>query len=421
MEGKKYSASWLFTPVSPHVSRMPDDRPFEDPPARDDPAVGDSLGGDPKQKAAEPSKFGKFFGTLRQQIRFMLKVWIPFLANPHERNCLVRYGVRDARVGLEWQIDWPEQCWECGEVENLRRRHFSLEVRAYEKAVVIIGVTLATTLAFGLLTCVTGVGIALMLMTITMMVGAGIIITKSWNENVELGVFTCKEHAKRARPLMTIDDESLYILAPSSQIADAASADVADRRRRKERPIDRRSSTARSGGSSPSERPATGSQQALPPPPDEPIPFDVEGDHVVDVTPNPTSTPSARESYETEKIPFDDDEGAAPPAAKPFSGSIPASSGNPPAASDSRLASGDLPPIPFDDDDNADAPTGGPDESAPESESGDPPRRSLIQPLPESVSDPSMHPPVSRSEDDDPDSPTKKKSDDEDPDDLLLG
>lgn len=150
-----------------------------------------------------------------------LQVWIPFLANPQLRARQVKYRARENRDGLEWVIRLPKQCWQCGTKTGLKSRSYDKDIRTFEFAISIIGVTLG---CFMLLLLV-GVFFhpALLMAPLSLLVGAGVVFIKSWVERVELMMWTCDAHADGMRcPEIVIEDEMLVLHAPTPALADAA-------------------------------------------------------------------------------------------------------------------------------------------------------------------------------------------------------
>lgn len=166
-----------------------------------------------------------------------LRVWLPFLMNPFERKRLIRYTPKENRVGLDWKIDLPEQCWKCGEPTDLKKKKFSSDVRSYEYPVqIVIGAAL-TILMFLFANCLLSGWVTALLILLTLVLAGLLIRAKSWQEHVDLLIWSCPEHRKELVPpeLVAYEDE-LHVHLPSAELTKAALAELADRRRGNRRP-----------------------------------------------------------------------------------------------------------------------------------------------------------------------------------------
>ncbi len=167
-----------------------------------------------------------------------LRVWIPFLHNPLDRKCLVKFSARDSRVGMEWTIHMPRQCWKCGVTENLRSKQFESDVRCYEFAMQILGGMLAGVLLGLLLICWLTL-FASILIGLSLVGGLVVMRLKSWPEYVTLTMSGCPKHAEgMAMPDAVSDDGELYVYALSTTQAAATRAELKDARNRGRRAAD---------------------------------------------------------------------------------------------------------------------------------------------------------------------------------------
>jgi hypothetical protein len=151
-----------------------------------------------------------------------LRVWMPFLLNPHERKRLATFPSKGFRRGHTWTIDLPRMCWRCGAEDGLEQRTWHGEVRAFEYPLEVIGFTLAGVLSFVLLNrCLTPL-VALALCVVAVALGATIFWAKSWREQVELTMCTCADDAADARPPhYALFDSELYVFLPTARLKKA--------------------------------------------------------------------------------------------------------------------------------------------------------------------------------------------------------
>lgn len=223
------------------------DPPEEPTPPQENAAAGDKEAPfrPTRGKTVEPAK------TKMQKLWRRLCVWMPTLANPHEKRCLIRYESRDARTGMKWTVVLPRQCWMCGQEEDLSPRRFDEHLRVYHQPVMIVSVAAAIAVLI-MLTTLCWMSIWLVaLVCIGIVVGGAWVLLKmkSWYEDVRLHVWSCHQHAGiLEQPDTIIEDEALHIFLPTPEIARAAREDLKERRksgpRGKDAPADSESSGA---------------------------------------------------------------------------------------------------------------------------------------------------------------------------------
>ncbi len=160
-----------------------------------------------------------------------LRVWLPFLATPSFRDRQVSYGGRENRDGTKWNVNLPKQCWQCSKKDGLRSREYEADARSFEAPVPILVCTLAVALSALLLGLWLYTPLALFSFVI-LLGGCGFMYVKSWPERVRLLQWTCTEHADAMRqPEFVVYENELHLILATSELADAASAELAAKRR----------------------------------------------------------------------------------------------------------------------------------------------------------------------------------------------
>ncbi len=204
-----------------------------DPPAapRPSPPPAD----EPEAVERRPSFASKQFDKMRPGLHrawVNLRVWLPWLMNPFERKRAIRFNSRENRVGFDWKIDLPVQCWKCGEQTDVKKKRFSTDIRCFEYPVQIVLGALATLVLFAILgACMPGWTTALLMLMVPVLAGL-LFRVKSWNEHVDLIIWSCPEHRPELTPPdMAAYDEELHVSLPSAELAKAARTEQQDRRR----------------------------------------------------------------------------------------------------------------------------------------------------------------------------------------------
>ncbi len=190
----------------------------------------------------EPTRGRRAAGALRpilHRARLYLRVWIPFLTNPHEQQRLVKFKARFERESLNWRAEFPERCWKCAATESLQRRTFKRSLRVYDAPLYILGGAIFALLFVGLLKLLFAPWTTALLMSMAAITGGGaLMFVKSWVEEVRLTFWTCEDHAKELNcPDMVADDNELYVYAPSAELAQAARAELKAKRKTHRRPM----------------------------------------------------------------------------------------------------------------------------------------------------------------------------------------
>lgn len=166
-----------------------------------------------------------------RQFWLNLRVWVPFLLNPTDRDRQVVYWARDCRDGLLWKIALPKQCWGCGTNEGVKKREFRRSVRSFEYPLpILIG-----TLSFAALFLVLGLWlwtIVLLACALAMLALCGLLLLiKSWIEDVRVVMWSCPRHADDLpAPELVVDREQLYLYAPTAGLAKEANAEIKEER-----------------------------------------------------------------------------------------------------------------------------------------------------------------------------------------------
>ncbi len=223
--------------------------------------------------------------TTLQKLWRRLSVWMPTLANPHERRCLVRYESRDARSSLNWTVVLPRQCWKCAAKEELDPQRFDVSLKVYHQPVMIVSIAVAFVVMVLIVSSCMGFWLMFLVCAVLSAVVAGLLLKlKSWQEEVRLHIWTCQQHADElVQPDMIVEDESLNIFLPTAELAKAARDDLKERRKQGGRPHER-PEAARAKPSAPAgpNRPVQEGPSRTPyrpsAPPEELPPIKLEGD-----------------------------------------------------------------------------------------------------------------------------------------------
>jgi hypothetical protein len=160
-----------------------------------------------------------------------LRVWVPFLATPDFRDRQVSYGGRENRDGTKWTVNLPKQCWQCSKKDGLRSREYEADARSFEAPVAILACTVGVAI-FALL-----IGLwlywPLALFSVAILAGGCVFMyVKSWPERVRLVQWTCTDHADAMRqPEIVVYENELHLVLATSELAEAASAELAAKRR----------------------------------------------------------------------------------------------------------------------------------------------------------------------------------------------
>lgn len=247
-------------------------------------------GADGASKPASSRAVGsgnRFWETIRpalEQSALNLRVWLPILRTPDMKGREIRYGAREHRTGLKWQIALPEQCWQCGKTEGLERRELSRSVRRFESPLTTISATFGVAGVLLVLWLVFGGAWLFRLAFLLAIVGAALLFIKSWKERVRLAFWSCAQHADDAlAPQMSPGEDDLHVFVASDSLAEAARAELKAARRRE---LPDRPAAASSSPSSKSEKPQKPSvrdragdrapSEDEPPPPSRPLPTRTE-------------------------------------------------------------------------------------------------------------------------------------------------
>jgi len=167
----------------------------------------------------------------RQWAWLNLRVWVPFLATPEFRDRQVSYGGRENRDGTKWTVNLPKQCWQCSKKDGLRSREYEFDTRSFEAPVAI----LACTVGVAILALLLGMWLYFPLAIFSLAILAGgfiLMYVKSWPEQVRLVQWTCNDHADAMRqPEIVVYENELHLILATQELADAASAELAAKRR----------------------------------------------------------------------------------------------------------------------------------------------------------------------------------------------
>ena len=240
----------------------------EEPLGTPDEASGDAQPPPPKT-VGKPSWMQ---GVIRQTW-INSRAWVPFLMNPFERTRLVRYSAMDNRTGLTWNVTLPHMCWFCASDDQLSPRPLKVSVRSFEYPLQVLEGTLAAMFLIVLANCLLGIWWTLILLATAPLVGATILLVKSWPEPVRLNAWACPAHADETiNPELVAYNDELYVYVLEPAIAEAATEQLqAERRGSRRRAFDKVSSggPAKTDSTPPMFRP-TAAQSPPPPPVDLP-------------------------------------------------------------------------------------------------------------------------------------------------------
>ena len=152
--------------------------------------------------------------------------------NPFERKRLVKYRSRENRVGLTWTVALPPQCWECGATNDLKDRHWTVDVRSFEYPIAVVAGTLAVILVVLVIGWLLPWWATLSLLIAALVVGTAVFWIKSWSERVVIAMSACPDHSTEATmPDVVVYDDELFVYLPTSRLAKAATAELSAQRR----------------------------------------------------------------------------------------------------------------------------------------------------------------------------------------------
>lgn len=233
-----------------------------------------------RRTAAEASRKGVSFLRPRvYQAWCNLRVWLPFFDTPNRRARQVRYSPSDCRTGLSWDVALPRQCCRCGATEGLTSREFQESIRVFDyplhiagvAGLMAVGILFLAFLAFSFLSYTILLSLLLFVAFIVAVAG-GLLFLKSWEEDVRLRLFACPAHADElAPPDLVVNDNELTVVLPSESLAEAASAELKQQRRGKQRATGDSSAAYRPTSSAPGAPPAAIPVRGAPPLPPRPI------------------------------------------------------------------------------------------------------------------------------------------------------
>lgn len=168
---------------------------------------------------------GRFRARLRpiaRQSWLNLKIWVPFLLNPSDRNRQVTYHAREHREGFRWTILLPRQCWQCGTEEQLWDREFEIDRHGFEHAVTIVVASLGCAGFFLLFFIATFRWQLLLFAILSLVMGGAVLWAKSWLETVTITIATCPAHANDlVFPGAVVDQNELHLFMPTERLANA--------------------------------------------------------------------------------------------------------------------------------------------------------------------------------------------------------
>ena len=238
----------------------------------------------PSDAAGAANRYWQAVRPALDQSLLNLRVWLPVLRTPDMKGREIRYGAREHRAGLKWQIALPEQCWQCGKTEGLEKRELSRSVRRFESPLSIISGTFGVALALLVLWLSFGWVWPFRLAFLLAIVGALLLLVKSWKERVRMTFWSCAEHAEDPlTPQMSPGEDDLHVFVASESLAEAARAELKAARRRD---LPDRPAAANSGQRTKPEKPQKPSvrdraddrapSEDEPPPPSRPLPTRTE-------------------------------------------------------------------------------------------------------------------------------------------------
>jgi len=208
--------------------------------------------------AGPPGRVAGFFARIAplarpwlEQSALNLKVWVPALQSKAMKSGQVKYRAREHRAGMTWKLIMPSQCWHCGTTDGLSRRDFNLSLRAFDGPLAIATGTFGVAALLLVVALVFRVWWPFNLGFLLVLLGAGLLLLKSWREKVKLTFWTCPAHAEELVPPGVVShDEDLYLFLPAEELAAKARAEVIAARRREgkyasEIPVDQPASDGR--------------------------------------------------------------------------------------------------------------------------------------------------------------------------------
>jgi len=181
---------------------------------------------------------GRIWARLRpllDQAILNMRVWAPYLATPVMREHEIRYGSKQFRKGLRWEVVLDEQCWQCGRTDGLGERRYDLERRCFENPIGVVATSGGFAALFLLIAYYFEWPLSLILSLISVAAGVVVLAFKSWKEQIRLAMWSCSEHADELTvPRMVVYDDRLHLFAPTTALAEAGRTEVLNRRRVRE-------------------------------------------------------------------------------------------------------------------------------------------------------------------------------------------
>lgn len=172
-------------------------------------------------------------GRLAYATWLNLQVWIPQLLPSHLSERLVKYWGRESRDGTTWIIALPAACYRCGEKHGLSTIRLERRVRGFDNPLGILftsGMAAAAMLVIGMFFGWYGWYLAT---AFILLLGAALVWSRSWVDEVKLSISTCSEHAPDLEfPDLVLYERDLYLFAPTRQLAEAARSELDAERRR---------------------------------------------------------------------------------------------------------------------------------------------------------------------------------------------
>lgn len=165
-----------------------------------------------------------------------LRVWFPFLRTPIMKARQVKYRSSDARSGMSWRVGLPQQCYACGSTEDLIRKKFTQQTRAFEAPSTILGGTVAGAALFLLLSILFGKLSFLILAILVLIMGSVYQFIKSWTEKVTITIWSCPEHLEELTPPEVVShDDDLYVYLPHESLTEFARAELIASRKKEQK------------------------------------------------------------------------------------------------------------------------------------------------------------------------------------------
>ncbi|MEX2120857.1 MAG: hypothetical protein WD847_14795 [Pirellulales bacterium] len=253
-------------PAGPMPANRPQEVPAPPEPAQD--AEHPVQKGLPGTSAHLKERAGPYW----EQAWLNLRVWAPALANPHFRARQIKYRSSENRTALQWLVALPRQCCQCGATEGLRSREFRRDVRTFDAPLAILAGTWGFAALLLLVWLMFGWAWTLQLALILLLLGAGLLWVKSWQEGVRVSMWACPAHFDGlSEPGLVIHDDELFVQVPGSSLAETAKAElVAARRQRRHYPEAVAGGPQRSPAAS---RPSPAGEKQGGPPSTGPAPF----------------------------------------------------------------------------------------------------------------------------------------------------